>query len=352
MKSSRLRTELGGIVPNSIWFGFAFDILACVPIVRGMLRLVIFLFLLCAGLAPLGAQSPAIPEFKSRLPMSVIFKGSEKFDRLVKRAKKEKWAALPIGERTAAVGKALLGTPYVNYTLEIDDRIESASVNFDGLDCWTFYEISLAFARMLQAKDGDYRPEDLLALVELERYRSGKCDGSYLSRMHFLEEVFADNGARGLSVNPTKELGGERLSRQIREMTAMWKSYRYLRNDPSQLPEMARIQEKVSALPVYHIPKSRVASIERHLRTGDIIAITCKYPGAYTSHVGIAVKKPDGVWFMHATSKRDKGRKVILDCRISDYLKRSDENYGIVVYRPLDLPNPVNMAMGDKRADR
>ena len=62
-----------------------------------MLRLVIFLFLLCAGLAPLSAQSPAIPEFKSRLPMSVIFKGQKTFDRLVKQAKKENWAALPIG---------------------------------------------------------------------------------------------------------------------------------------------------------------------------------------------------------------------------------------------------------------
>ena len=132
-------------------------------------------------------------------------------------------------------------------------------------------------------------------------------------------------------------------------MTAMWKSYRYLRNDPSQLPEMARIQEKVSALPVYHIPKNRVASIERQLRTGDILAISCKYPGAYTSHVGIAVKKSDGVWFMHATSKPEKGRKVILDCRISDYLKRSDENYGIIVYRPLDLPKSTNGAM-DSRA--
>jgi hypothetical protein len=314
-----------------------------------MLRLAIFLSFLCIGLVSLGAESSAIPEFKSRLPMSVIFQGGEKFDRLVKRAEKENWAALPIGERTAAVGKALLGTPYVNYTLEIDDRIESASVNFNGLDCWTFYEISLAFARMLRAKDGDYRPVDLLAFVELERYRRGKCDGGYLSRMHFLEEVFADNGARGLSVNPTKELGGKRLSRQIREMTAMWKSYRYLRNDPSQLPEMARIQEKVSALPVYHIPKNRVASIERQLRTGDILAISCKYPGAYTSHVGIAVKKSDGVWFMHATSKPEKGRKVILDCRISDYLKRSDENYGIIVYRPLDLPKSTNGAM-DSRA--
>jgi len=315
-----------------------------------MLRLALFLFLVCVGLSPLAAQPSAISEFQPRLPMGVVFKGQEKFDRLVKQAKKENWAALPIGERTAAVGKALLGTPYVNYTLEIDDRIESPSVNFHGLDCWTFYEISLAFARMLKAKDGDYRPEDLLSLIELERYRGGRCDGGYLSRMHFLEEVFADNGARGLSVNPTKELGGERLSRQIREMTAMWKSYRYLRSNPSLLPGMAGIQEKVSALPVYHIPKNRVTSIERHLRTGDILAITCKYPGAYTSHVGIAVKKRDGIWFMHATSKRDKGRKVILDCRISDYLQRSNENHGIIVYRPLDLPEPLDVAMENREA--
>lgn len=270
--------------------------------------------------------------------MEVVFKGGEKFQRLVKQAQRENWATLPIGERTARVGKALLGTPYVNYTLEIHDHIESPSVNFQGLDCWTFYEISLAFARMLRLKSGDYTPQDLLALVELERYRNGRCDGGYLSRMHFLEEVFADNEARGLSVNPTRDLGGEPLQRQIREMTSAWKSYRYLRSNTALLPEMGRIQEKVSALPVHHIPKDQVASIEKYIRTGDIIAITCRDGSAYTSHVGIAVRKANGTHFMHATSRRDKGRKVVLDGRISDYLKRSDEHFGIVIYRPLDLP--------------
>jgi hypothetical protein len=324
---------------------FAFDIPARLPIVNAMLRFVVCLLFVCAGLSPLAAQTNVIPEFKPRLPMSVVFKGREKFDRLVKQAKRENWAALPIGERTTAVGKALLGTPYVNYTLEIDDRIESPSVNFNGLDCWTFYEVSLAFARMLKVKDADYRPEDLLALIELERYRAGRCDGSFLSRMHFLEEVFSDNGSRGLSINPTKDLGGVRIAREIREMTVMWKSYRYLRNNPGLLPGMARVQEQVSALPVYHIPKRQVASVERYLRSGDIIAITCKDSGAYTSHVGIAVRKADGTHLMHATSRRDKGRKVILDCRISDYLKRSDDHFGIVIYRPLDLPKPLDVAM-------
>lgn len=292
--------------------------------------------LLTAHVSPVFA-AVMIPVYEPRLPFSTVFKGREKFDRLVAKAVRENWRALPIGERTARVGAALLGTPYVNYTLEIDDRIESPSVNLNGLDCWTFYEVSLAFARMLRVKDGDYRPEDLLALIELERYRDGHCTGSFLSRMHFLEEVFANNGARGLSINPTSQIGGVRLSRNITEMTAAWKSYRYLRNNPGMLPAMAQIQDRVSSLPVYHIPGPSVAAAEKFLQTGDIIAITSRDKSGYTSHVGIAVRKGDGVHFMHATSRRSAGRKVILDGRISDYLKRSSDHYGIIVYRPLDV---------------
>ncbi len=301
------------------------------PKIAGMAGIIIV-----SVLHPAGAATD-IPEYQQRLPLPVVFKGKEKFDRLVSLAVRENWRALPIGERSARVGKALLGTPYVNYTLEIDDRIESPSVNLNGLDCWTFYEVSLAFARMLKVKDGDYRPEDLLALIELERYRDGRCTGSFLSRMHFLEEVFANNGARGLSVNPTTQMGGVRLSRNITEMTSAWRSYRYLRNNPGLLPEMGRIQEQVSALPVYHIPRDQVASAEKYIQTGDIIAITSRDKSGYTSHVGMAVKKSDGAHLMHATSRRSAGRKVVLDGRISDYLRNSSDHYGIVVYRPLDI---------------
>lgn len=272
-----------------------------------------------------------------RLPRSIVFKNEAKFRELVRRAEREKWRNLPLGERTGRIGIALLGTPYVNYTLEIDDRIEAPSVNFDGLDCWTFYEISLGFARMLRIKSGGYTPEDLLHMIEIERYRGGHCDGSYLSRMHFLEEVFYDNARRGLAVNPTKELGGVRIQRQIREMTVAWKSYRYLRNNPSLRPAMARIEDKVSALPVYHIPKAKVRAIEPMLQTGDIIAISTTWHGSYTSHVGLAVKQRDGsTRFMHATSDRNKGRKVILDRRISDYLAEKSSRAGIIVCRPLE----------------
>ena len=273
------------------------------------------------------------------LPLSTVFKGRPTFDRLVERAERENWRALPIGERTVRVGLALAGTPYQGYTLEIDNRVESPSVNFMGLDCWTFFETSLGFARMIHAKAPPYAPEDLLHMVELDRYRHGVCTGEYLSRLHFLEDLFYDNQRRGLLTNITTQLpGAERMDhRDIREMTVMWRHYRYLRSNPSLLPGMARVQEQVSNLPVYQIPKSRVPAVEPYLRDGDIIAITSRDTGGYTSHVGLAYRDPKGVLrFLHASSLH---HRVMVDDRLSAYLADKHDDAGIIVARPADVPN-------------
>ena len=44
------------------------------------------------------------------LPMRTVFKGQDRFQQLVVRAKAEDWKSLPIGERTATVGQAMVGT--------------------------------------------------------------------------------------------------------------------------------------------------------------------------------------------------------------------------------------------------
>lgn len=272
------------------------------------------------------------------LPMSTVFKGRSTFDRLVAQAQRENWRALPIGERTARVGAALVGTPYRGFTLEIDDRVEAPSANFEGLDCWTFFEISVGFARMLRVKDGPYAPADLLRMIELDRYRHGQCTGEYLSRLHFLEDLFQDNERRGLLTNITARLpGAERMEhRDIHEMTTMWKHYRYLRTNPSLLPEMARVQERVSDLNVVHVPKSRVAGIESYLRSGDIIAVTSRDTAGYTSHVGLAYRDGTGTLrFMHASSNY---RRVVVDERLSSYLADKSDDAGIIVARPEDVP--------------
>ncbi len=271
--------------------------------------------------------------------MSTVFRGESKFQALVARAERENWRRLPLGQRTVKVARAMTGVPYVNYTLEVDDHIESPVVNLRGMDCWTYYENALGFARMLKYKPGPYRPEDLLHMIELERYRAGRCNGNYLSRMHHLEEVFYDNQKRGLATNVTSRLpGAVRLRREIKEMPEQWKSYRYLRNNRELIPQIDKIEQRVSRLPVHHVPKSRVRAIEGYLQDGDICAITTNWKYGYTSHVGLIVRKGNRALFAHATSDRDKGRRTIIDRPITDYLKGSSKHAGIVICRPRDLP--------------
>jgi hypothetical protein len=274
---------------------------------------------------------------ESRLPFSTIFKGQDQFNRLVAKAKAGNWKALPIGERTAAVGQALVGTRYKHFTLEIDNRIESPSVNFQGVDCWTFFEIALGFARMLNEPESNWTPERLLHYIELDRYRGGECTGDYLSRLHYLEDWLYDNDRRGLVEDMTRQLGGQSVPHSAREMSAGWRHYRYLAANRSLLGPLARMEANVSSRPLYEIPKSKVAGIESKLRSGDVIGIISRdRSGVYsTAHVGLALRKSDGVLhFMHASSPSNYGR-VIVDDELSKYLYRYRSDSGILVARPL-----------------
>lgn len=270
---------------------------------------------------------------QAQLPFSTVFQGKAKFDQLVAQA--PAWKSLPIGERAATVGRALVGTPYKSYTLEIDDRTEAASVNFNGLDCWTFFETALGFARMLDEPPEKWTPETLLKYIEMDRYRGGRCTGSYLSRLHYLEEWFHDNDKRGLVQDLTRSLGGVRVPHSAVEMTVNWRSYRYMKNNPALRTGIRAMEKEVTNLGLSHIPKSRVAALESQLQSGDVIGITTFDGGKIgTSHVGLAVRQADGVHFMHASSPRNYG-KVVIDSRISAYLARYKSDAGIIVARPL-----------------
>jgi N-acetylmuramoyl-L-alanine amidase-like protein len=290
-------------------------------------KIVVPLFLLCS----VGFAS------ESRLPFGTVFKGQDQFNRLVAKAKAGNWKALAIGERTAAVGQALVGTRYKHFTLEIDNRIESPSVNFQGMDCWTFFEIALSFARMLNEPESNWTPERLLHYIEMDRYRGGECTGEYLSRLHYLEDWLYDNNRRGLVEDLTRELGGRSVPHSAREMTAGWRHYRYLAANRSLLGPLARMEANVSSRPLYEIPKDRVAGIESKLRSGDIIGIISRDRGGLrsTAHVGLALRTSDGVLhFMHASSPSNYGR-VVVDSQLSKYLYRYGSDSGILVARPL-----------------
>ena len=153
--------------------------------------------------------------------------------------------------------------------------------------------------------------------------------------MHYLEDWLADNDRRGLVDDLTRSLGGVSVPHAAREMTSGWHSYRYLKSNPALLGPLAKMEARVSSRPLYQIPKSRVASIEPKLRSGDIIGIISHDGRLFgTSHVGLALRSSDGVLrFMHASSPRNYG-KVVIDSSLSSYLYRYGSDTGILVARP------------------
>jgi cell wall-associated NlpC family hydrolase len=271
------------------------------------------------------------------LPMSTVFVGRERFEARVRQLRQveEKVRAMSIGERVAWFGQVLLGTPYKGYTLEIDDHIEAPSVNLSGLDCWTFFETALAFARMVDEPVEQWTPETLLRCIEVDRYWSGECDGTYLSRIHYLEDWLHENARRGLIRDLTRSLGGIGVTNSATEMTHNWKKYRYMRNNPALRAGITELESRLRRKPLTMIPKGRVAGIEDQLQNGDIIGIVGHDGGKYgTSHVGIAIRRNGVLCFMHASAPHNFG-KVIIEGRLSDYLERYKTHAGIIVGRPV-----------------
>jgi hypothetical protein len=287
-------------------------------------------FLLAGFLAAL-TSLPAAP-----LPENVVFVGPTKYNALVERAVSQGWRDLPIGERTARIGLALLGTPYKNYTLELDTRIETPCVNMAGMDCWTFFEIALGTARAVKVSAKPTKA-DLLRMIELDRYRGGKCNGKFTSRLHHLEDWLQDNQRRGLVKDITPSLPGARkLSRTMNYMGGSASKYfPQLKADPTMIPFMAKVEKGLSERGIWYVPKSAVPAAEKSLRNGDVICIVTTWHGSYTSHVGLAYRDSKGVLrFMHASKN---AREVVLDSRLSEYLNRYDLHAGIMVARPNDI---------------
>lgn len=279
----------------------------------------------------------AVPCRADRLPFGTVFKGQERFNRIVSlaRPQAERLRKLPIGERVAQFGQWLVGVPYKSYTLEIHDHVEAPSVNLAGLDCWTFFESALAFARMSELPVDQWTPQTMLKYVELDRYWNGRCDGTYLSRLHYLEDWARDNERRGYVSDLTRRLGGVNVSNAAVEMTNNWRGYRYMVNSASNRAGISKLEARLRNEPLPMIPKSRVPAIESKLQSGDIISIVSRDGSAYgTSHVGIAYRQGGVVRFMHASSPRNHGQ-VVIDSRLSEYLERYRTHSGIMVARPV-----------------
>jgi hypothetical protein len=288
-------------------------------------------------LCTIGVLTPMLGSAQG-LPFGTVFRGQAKFESLMAGATAQaaQVRAMPIGERTAWFGQQLVGTPYKGFTLEIDDSIEAPSANFNGLDCWTFFEISLAMARLTEQPPNQWSAPNLLRYIEVDRYWHGRCDGTYLSRLHYLEDWATDNDKRGLMDDLTRKLGGIRVSNAATEMTINAASYRYMRSSATNRSGIAKLEAGLRGRPLIMIPVAKVAAIEPQIHTGDVIGIVSKVrEGTYgTSHVGLAIRRDGVLRFMHASSAKGK-RAVVIDSQLSVYLASLSKHAGILVVRPV-----------------
>lgn len=259
-----------------------------------------------------------------------VFAGEETFERLLTLARERTWRELPIGERIGAIGMTLRQTPYVANTLELHDDREVCSVDFRGLDCVTFFEIALAFARMLTR--GAPTPEALLAEVTFIRYRRGRL-ADYASRLHYLSDWFFDNQAKGVVVLITADLGGAvAFDRRVNFMSTHPEAYRQLKASPDLVRRIAHVEAEISARKTRYLPKEKVAAAQPRLMTGDIVGFTTTIDGLDCAHSGLCYRDERGVTrLLHASTARNE---VVLDEELATYLASVPTHSGIMVARP------------------
>lgn len=253
----------------------------------------------------------------------------KKFAKIVKKATKENWTALPYGELIVKVGKEFLGVPYVGGTLD-KDAAESCTIELDKLDCVTFFELSLAVADALITED-EPKFSSLYDRIQYTRYREGLIDG-YESRLHYTADWIYDNIEKGVVADITQELGGVELVLNVYFMSRNAAKYPMLKGNKDLVAKIKKIEEDVNANPAYYIPKEKVSDIMDDLQDGDIVAFVTSIDGLDYGHIGLINKEDGTARLMHASTT---AKKVVLDTTIDEYIEGVSKFTGITVLRPI-----------------
>ena len=283
----------------------------------------------------MAASAPFIGPMSAlaRLKPATSFVGLPVFQRIVSKADAHGWRQMPMPTLMGTVAREFIDTPYVAYTLELDDHKEIPSCNLEGLDCVTFFENTLDIARML--KLGGSTPDDLMTQIELTRYRGGRLT-DYTSRLHYTTDWIYDNEKKGVVKDLSKELpGAEPFTQQVGYMSAHPDSYRMLKANPDLVPKIHAMEETVNARQKWYLPLDKIGAAEHLFRTGDIVGVCTTHSGIDIAHTGICYR--DDAEMLHFMDASSLDMKVTLEPRdFSRDFRWSRANTGVVIARPLE----------------
>jgi hypothetical protein len=271
---------------------------------------------------------------KNRVPDIRDFRGEEVFTRIVEKARLNHWDKLAIGALMGKIAEELIDTPYVPNTLELSADHEFCSVNFQGLDCVTFFETTLDFARIL--KKGLHSPADLMKEVRLTRYRGGVL-GDYTSRLHYTTDWFADNQRKRVIENLDHLPGAVPFTQKISVMSEHPDSSIQLKAHPELVSTIKKQERAINNLALSYVPMAKIADIEHLLKTGDIVGVCSDAPGIDITHTGLIYCDAHDVrHFMDASSKKSAMKVQIENGPISTTLNWSRNLTGAMFARPLE----------------
>ncbi len=237
----------------------------------------------------------------------------------------------PISEVIVQVGKSFIGTDYEAHTLE-KGKTESLVINLTGLDCTTFLENTLAFARLIKEKKSSFK--DYEKELTKIRYRDGIIN-QYPSRLNYFSDWIYDNERKGIVKNISKELGGVPTKFKVDFMSTHADAYKALKENPKFIPIIKSQEEEISKRTYYFIPKEKVSEIDKKIESGDLIAFSSAIKGLDINHVGIAVRMNDGK--IHLLNAPNVGYKVQINKQpLAEYLEEVKKDTGIIVLRALE----------------
>ena len=228
------------------------------------------------------------------------------------------------------VAKTQLGIPYQGGTLDTG-KIESCVVNYEGLDCVTFVENTLAIANALnnpRISEGNFE-QLIIKNIENTRYRNGKLV-DYISRLHYTGDWIRDNVKRNNIVDITKELGGVKLNQNVNFMSSNPQYYMQLENNQEYINKIKVIEKELNNYPLYYIPKDKINP--KGIKSGDIICIATNIKGLDYSHLGFAIKVGSKLKLIHASSNK---KKVVIEEDLKAYLNSVKNHKGITILRPI-----------------
>ena len=242
---------------------------------------------------------------------------------------------LPMNELIVETGKYFLGTPYVNFTLEVREP-EELIVNLRELDCVTFVETVVALARCIKSGETDFDAycRNLLAL----RYRDGVLN-DFTSRLHYFSDWIANNEEMGLVQDRTAAFGGLSYPIRVNMMSTKPNNYRQLKANPEMVPVMKEIEENlISRRTMAYIPQEQADSTGACMLGGLIVGTTTNYLMDIT-HCGFLVVEQGKPYFMHASSTEKK--VVVTALTLQEYLESKRTMNGFMAVEVLDPVSPA-----------